>query len=50
MFLEVADLYQQALKMDPEDIEANFNMAILYLAGEYQQTGSPDYSKAMHYL
>lgn len=50
VFLEVADLYHQALKMDPEDVEANFNMAILYLAGEYQQTGSPDYSKAMHHL
>jgi Tfp pilus assembly protein PilF len=50
VFLEVADLYQQALKMDPEDVETNFNMAILYLTGEYQENGSPDYSKAMHYL
>ena len=50
MFSEVADLYQQALNMDPEDVEANFNMAILYLAGDYQQTGSPDYTKAMHHL
>ena len=35
VFQEVAAIYRQALALDSQDVEANFNMGIMFLAGEY---------------
>jgi TPR repeat protein len=50
VFHEVASIYRQALQIDLEDVEANFNMGILYLAGEYLPTGTPDYNAALNHF
>ncbi len=35
LFKDLVGIYRQALQIDPEDVEANFNMAMLYLSSEY---------------
>ena len=41
---EVLSLYQQAIKIDPEDFETNFNLGVLYF--EHKK----DHDKAIHHL
>ncbi|TNV86060.1 hypothetical protein FGO68_gene7424 [Halteria grandinella] len=47
-FGQISSLYQEALRLDRDDVEANFNLALLYLQSHPQ--GSPDFGQALHYL
>jgi hypothetical protein len=50
MLPELLKLYHQALEMDPDDVEGNFSLAMLYLDPSYQETGIPDLNKALCHL
>ncbi len=42
---EVVGLYREALEIDQEDVEANFNMALIHLKGESGK--NPEYRVAL---
>lgn len=48
LFHQLCSLYYESLRIDPEDVEANFNLAMMHL--QQSPTGQPDFAQALKFF